>query len=472
MARIFRQAWSQKRDDGSKRHGRTRKWYVTYRDADGIMRTVPGYTDRGATVQLAARLERDAARRTEGIIDRFTDHAKRPLAEHLADWRAALVAKGRTERHAELSHNRVRRVLDGCGFTACGELSASGVQAHLADLRGGGLSAESVNHYVRALKGFARWMVRDGRAADDPLASLTLLNSRTDRRHDRRALEPDELRRLLDAARGGPVRYGIAGPDRATLYLAAVGTGFRAGELRSLTPASFQLDSDPPTVTVGAAYSKRRRNDVQPIRAELAEALAAHLAARGPDGPAFPMPSACNVVRMLRADLADAGIVYRDSAGRVADFHALRHTYVSNLARAGVHPKLAQQLARHSTIALTMDRYTHTMAGELADAVNAVPYVPDSNESAAAVARATGTYGDDAGEALTAPLTAQACGRGRKPSAGVGDTTLAPAGSGARYSLRERELDGARRDDSLSVGMGRGGLEPPTHGFSVRCSTN
>lgn len=46
---------------------------------------------------------------------------------------------------------------------------------------------------------------------------------------------------------------------------------------------------------------------------------------------------------------------YRDDAGRVFDFHSLRHQFISNLAQAGVHPKEAQTLARHSTITLTMD---------------------------------------------------------------------------------------------------------------------
>ena len=53
---------------------------------------------------------------------------------------------------------------------------------------------------------------------------------------------------------------------------------------------------------------------------------------------------------MLRHDLAAAGIPYEDTAGRVFDFHALRHQFISNLAAAGVHPKEAQTLARHSKI--------------------------------------------------------------------------------------------------------------------------
>ena len=43
---------------------------------------------------------------------------------------------------------------------------------------------------------------------------------------------------------------------------------------------------------------------------------------------------------MLRLDLAAAVIPFRDAEGRVADFHALRHSYITLLQRSGVHPKL------------------------------------------------------------------------------------------------------------------------------------
>src|SRR5262245_5944961 len=38
---------------------------------------------------------------------------------------------------------------------------------------------------------------------------------------------------------------------------------------------------------------------------------------------------------MLRADLAAAGIAYRDGSDQVADFHDLRHTFITMLARSG-----------------------------------------------------------------------------------------------------------------------------------------
>lgn len=79
-----------------------------------------------------------------------------------------------------------------------------------------------------------------------------------------------------------------------------------------------------------------------------------------------------------------------DDAGRYADFHAFRHTFISNLAAAGVHPKTAQALARHSTFALTMDRYTHTYRPALSDAVAGLP---DLSQPILQPMIATGTNG-------------------------------------------------------------------------------
>jgi hypothetical protein len=97
---------------------------------------------------------------------------------------------------------------------------------------------------------------------------------------------------------------------------------------------------------------------------------------------------------MLRNDLGAAGIPYQTDAG-IADFHSLRHTFISNLAAGGVPPKLAQQLARHSTITLTMDRYSHVGLLDLNAALESLPVVtaPESQEM-----RATGTTDEHAAD--------------------------------------------------------------------------
>ena len=77
-------------------------------------------------------------------------------------------------------------------------------------------------------------MVQDNRASESPVAHLKGLNVKTDRRHDRRPLEVDEVRRLLEATRACRKRYGMTGPERAMVYRLAVETGLRANELRTL----------------------------------------------------------------------------------------------------------------------------------------------------------------------------------------------------------------------------------------------
>ncbi len=161
--------------------------------------------------------------------------------------------------------------------------------------------------------------------------------------------------------------------QRYWLYRLAVETGLRRGELASLTRASFVLEATDPVVTVQAAYSKRRRADVQPLRSDTAEDLQAFLKRKGSNDLIFPVPDHTRSAGMLRADLAAAGIPYRDEQSRVADFHSLRHCFVSNLAAAGVHPKKAQELARHSSITLTMDHYAHTDRSDLAAALDRLP---------------------------------------------------------------------------------------------------
>jgi hypothetical protein len=108
-----------------------------------------------------------------------------------------------------------------------------------------------------------------------------------------------------------------------------------------------------------------------------------------PTARAFAIPEEPSTLTgIFQKDIAGAGIVYRDDDGRVADFHSRRHTFISNLARSGVHPKVAQSLAHHSTITLTMDRYLHTVIGEQADALRGLP---DLTGPVASEVRKTGT---------------------------------------------------------------------------------
>jgi integrase/recombinase XerD len=390
------------RKTGKKTKGRSKKWWGRYQLADGSEKRAPLARDKAAAQtmlnELVAREERKAA----GMIDPLEEHAKRPLLEHLADYRQHLESKESARTHVQQTESYIKKILAGCSFKTIRHVSASAVATWLSDLRTKGRSARTSNAYLTAVKAFTRWLVRDRRAADDPLAHLSALNVKLDVRRERRTLEPTQISKLIAAARDGEPFRELSGQDRAMLYRLALTSGLRASELASLTKRSFDLDADPPTVAVEAAYSKHRRRDVLPLRADVAELLRVYLrdCGRGPTERLWPGSwSRKASAKMLRQDLEAAEIPYEDEAGRVFDFHSLRHQFISDLARCGVHPKEAQTLARHSTITLTMDRYTHVGIVDLTSALDRLPAIDDdSNANEAAQQIATGTDGPVGGE--------------------------------------------------------------------------
>jgi len=71
-------------------------------------------------------------------------------------------------------------------------------------------------------------------------------------------------------------------------------------------------------------------------------------------------------------------LLYRNHEGLYADFHSLRHRFITNLERAGLSPKMAQTLARHSDVRLTLGLYTHVELDEQAAAIGALPGPPST----------------------------------------------------------------------------------------------
>jgi len=375
-----------------KRGGRKGKggYFIGYSERPGLRKTVYAGRDLAAAQALARKLEANAMLRREGVIapkaDAHGAAEAKPLRAHLADFAKALRDRGNTEKHVALTQGHVERVLTAAKVDRISELSPSRVQDALATLRGGGRSLTTCNHALRAVKSFSKWLVRDGRAGEDALAYMAAFNTATDSGLKRRALSDPELGSLFRAAYEGPPDLGMAGPDRAMLYAVAVGTGFRANELRSLTPESFALAATPPTVTVAAGYSKRRRRDVQPLPRGLAEVLGPWLVGKPAGAPVFAVPHLS--AQMIRVDLGAAEIAEETPEG-FCDFHALRHTFVSRLVRSGINVKLCQELARHSTPVLTLGRYTHVDMQDKALALTMVPALEAPDRTARGTAHAT-----------------------------------------------------------------------------------
>jgi integrase len=394
---------------------RSKTWRARWYTPDGGRRSKKGYRDKKATEALAAEMERRAAREHVGLIDPLEEQAKKPLAEHAADYVRYLAAKGSTADYVNMTASRLTKLLDDCRFVRIGDIQASAVVEFVAGLKEAGRSVKTANDYVAAVKGFTRWLWRDKRTGVDMLVSLSKLpHTEADLRHPRRDYLPEELARLFETARTSKrLVRDLAGIDRYALYLTASATGFRVSELASMTPESFDLDGDMPTATVRAACTKNRKVAIQPLPKDVAQILRDYLRDKPADQPVWPGKWQDRAYVLIKADLKaarkiwlqscqDRGkrdemaqgdfLVYMDSQGRYADFHALRHSFITMVGKMGVSPKEHQDLARHSTYALT-SRYSHSRFYDLAAAVQSLPIPTTRPDQEASALAATGTDG-------------------------------------------------------------------------------
>ena len=96
------------------------------------------------------------------------------------------------------------------------------------------------------------------------------------------------------------------------------------------------------------------------------------MADKGPGGRHGLSESFKNIMRKAGVDsqpiVSDVGV--RTLSRR--SFHALRHSFTSALANAGVAPELRMKLTGHKTEAVHRD-YTHHELAALADAVAKMP---------------------------------------------------------------------------------------------------
>ena len=450
---------------------RGRVWYYRFVDADGVGRERKGCTDRRATEELARAAESEAAKIKGGLVDprdlARREHQGRPIDEHVDAYRAHLAAKGSTPKHVALTVSQARKVFSLAGAARLSDLSADRVQDALKSLRDAGLSLGTVNSHRTAVRAFSKWAWRSGRLASDPLAGVTGYNAKEDRRHDRRTLGLDELRRLIQATHVGPDWRQTTGPGRALCYRLAVATGLRYGEIRSITPESFDWRSSPPTVTVAAGYTKNGDAATLPLPADLAEDLGRFVGAVAPGRPVFQLRDDRGAA-MLRADLARAGIPYRDAAGLVYDFHALRCQLATNADAAGVSPRVVQRLMRHSTLELT-GRYTRPRAVDVERAALSLPSLQPSRtpKGDSAEQAATGTSGPTHRHA-SADLTADLADGGKQGAGG--DRISEPfahylpiAGDGSGRGPSETDgpasLDG--KSDEVGFAREKPGLDGP-----------
>ncbi len=340
-------------------------WYIGYTDENGKRRTCKGFTDKGETEQLAAKLEYEVMLRKRGVIDveklEAAEKRKMPIGIHVDDYKKHLERNGQnTEKHVKLTIGRIEKVIAQGKFQSIACVSPDKLESAVGDLRRTrGLGAKTYNHYLQAMDSFGNWLFNTRRALSNPFRGIERMNTEVDIRHKRRALRPEEFRKLVESARSSQVSIQCYdGETRAQIYLISYFTGLRRKEIASLTPSSFRLDETLPVLHVEAACSKHRKFDVLPLHPELVSMLRGWLEGKEPNAPLFPKLAKRRTWLMVKKDLERAGIPYETSEG-IADFHASgRHTYITELLRSGASLAETKELARHGDVKMTM-KYAH-----------------------------------------------------------------------------------------------------------------
>ncbi len=408
----------------------TSNWHISFEDNLSIHRELKAYTNEQATQRLADRIQQllncksnnqpldselqkfveqlSVKIRDEligfGMLDSQKASAGKPLKDLVSEFINFLEAKERNSKYISETKSELDRVFEGCSFRYWSDISPTKVMAYLKKLRDEGLSYRRSNAYLKSVKAFCNWMIECNYVRRSPLQHLKALDTEQDRRHERRALTTGELRRLLKTTIDSKKRFGMTGAERCLLYYTATQTGLRANELRTLKTESFDLDDL--TVTIEAGNSKRRTEDILPIRRDLGVRLKEFFRDKTPTAKAFGgtyKQLTDKTAVMIKKDLAKAGIEYIDSSDKVCDFHSLRGTFITALDKTDASLKERMTLARHSDRGnLTLGTYTDRP--KVFDLRRVVEQLPDVWPGKVQSQKATGTDGkpvDAVGEILS-----------------------------------------------------------------------
>lgn len=315
-----------------------------------------------ASKTIADKLHRRIIARLElgGTFDEQEAEESPLIANLVIEYRGELERRGRRRSTIIDCCGSILKCSNDAAVKRINELDTPAIErglSYLADR-----SSRTQNRVLGHFKAFFNWLNKTGRWDKNPAVAVTRVRE-IRKLPQRRALNDEEIERLTRS---------VEIPEhRRLVYLLAINTGMRRNEIESATWGDVDLQRA--EIIVREANSKNSKEATIPINHEVMAAWQSWL--KNPwviEGKAEyktdrPLPS---VPRMptIRRDFKAVGIEEVTNEGRV-DFHALRVTFGSLLARNNVSLQMAQKLLRHSTPALTATIYTRFNTEDKRDAV-------------------------------------------------------------------------------------------------------
>ncbi|HEX2385494.1 MAG TPA: tyrosine recombinase XerC [Candidatus Binatia bacterium] len=238
------------------------------------------------------------------------------------------------------------------------DVSVHLVRAYLASLAKQNKKS-SIGRKLAALKGFYRFLVREKRIAEDPLA---LISTPKQEKPLPKFLSVDDAFRLLG---------GIAGADILTLRDRAIletlySTGVRVSE-------AVNLDWDDVDIRLGVirVVGKGSKERIVPIGEVALKALDDYAAeqtlrwkraAKG-NHPVFLNQHGRRITTRSVARVVEKYLKAADIPVRMGP-HGLRHTFATHLLNGGADLRVIQELLGHASLSTTQ-RYTHLNLDQL-----------------------------------------------------------------------------------------------------------
>ncbi|MBS0281828.1 MAG: tyrosine recombinase XerC [Proteobacteria bacterium] len=228
---------------------------------------------------------------------------------------------------------------------ALSKLRPADIRAFIATRRGEGLGAGGVQRALAAIRGFYKFLAREGILEN---AAPRAVRTPRLKRGLPRPLSPTDAQRAIDEAGEHDVEW-LGARDAALLTL-LYGAGLRISEALSLKRGDVPLAD---TLTI---LGKGRKERVVPVLPLLREAIGDYAAkipfTAAPSAPLFlsrrgkPMSAreAQGLMQKLRGRL---GLTER------ATPHALRHSFATHLLQGGGDLRSVQELLGHASLSTT-----------------------------------------------------------------------------------------------------------------------
>lgn len=345
-----------------------RRIYRLYRgryrlDNDASITDIPLRTpDKQVAEERLRKIIKEKQQESAGIIAprALRDAAQKNLTDHLSDYIADLHAMGRDDMYIYNIEHRTRRVFRECSWKLPADVTADAFTTWRSRQK---KAAKTLNEYLDTANGLLNWMQKHERLAANPLLSVGKVQMQGREVRIRRAFTNAEIHKLVACV---PI-------ERQALYLMAIYTGLRRAELEALTWGDVFLDGEMQYLKVRASTTKNHKEVMIWLHDDVTITLKA-IAPQAKDNSATVFQKLPRM-EQFREDLERAGIQYKDNQGRQADFHALRHSFSTNLARAGVTPRVAMELMRHSDMRLTQKTYTDALQLPTSEAIESLPSI-------------------------------------------------------------------------------------------------